>query len=102
MNQSKYFYTDYAVHSLRFYARYPNIEIFKTDVDKINWNTARDVIQSMDKKERDIILSLFEIKDIHIADAVTEVCEKYRIPVKEVRRLKEKCTLDFAKKRGLI
>lgn len=95
------FYSDYAQHCIKFYMKYPDMTVFKTDADKQNWKACRDVISKLNESEQFAMRSLYQNGDT-LADNIYQFCKNQNIPQDSVWDLVRKVEYKIAKRRGLI
>ena len=95
------FYSDYVRHALRFYSRNLTRVIFKSEVDRNNWNACASVIREYSVKERDILVSVYGGYDT-LSDNVYEASKKYGINQNIVWDMMKDVEREIAKRRGLI
>lgn len=96
---SKYYYSDYVEHCLRFYTRYKNPN-FYSDVDKQDWTACDNVIKTLSIHDRNAIYASYGSKDT-IADNVYEYCKRNNIEQSYIWFLIAKVELMIAKQRGI-
>lgn len=80
----RYFYSTYVAHAMRFYLKYPDVEEFRSEADKINHNLARTLINSLPESEREEVTGYY----------LDGVAEDWNM-IRQFER-------EWAKKRGLI
>ena len=97
---AKTFYTDYALHSFKYYTRNTN-PVFYSDVDKENWKAADKSLSIFLAEDRKIIFAVFKNNN-SIATAVKNTAYHYGISEKAVWNLVKKAERLFAQHRGLI
>lgn len=95
------FYSDYVRHALRFYSRNLTRVVFKSEVDRNNWNACESVIREHSVKERDILVMVYGGFDT-LSDNVYETAKKYGINQNIIWDLMKDVERDIAKRRGLI
>lgn len=95
------FYSEYARHCMRFYARNINKVIFSTEVDMNNWFACRRALEGYSDKDRDILIRIFAMYDT-LADNVYEVSKLYSIDQNIIWDLIKNFERNIAQQRGLI
>lgn len=97
------FYSEYVNHMLRLYVRHrrtPENEL-KKRADVINWETVKEVLDDLDKYDRNVIIKIYEKRDT-ISDNVLEVSKELNLHQDIIWTLLNKVTKQIAKERGLI
>lgn len=72
------FYTDYVRHAMRFYSRNLQASCFKTDVDKLNWFSCHDTINTYSERDKNILIDVYRGFDT-LSDNVYMVAENHNI-----------------------
>lgn len=71
------FYSKYAAHCMKFYARYSN-PAFKSEVDRKNWQACDKALKNFTAAERDALTDVYRENDT-FSDNVYSVSRKYGI-----------------------
>lgn len=95
------FYSDYVRHAMRFYARNLEISHFKSDVDKMNWTSCCEIIQTYSNKDRDILIKVYGGFDT-LADNVYLVAETNDIDQHYIWDMMKEFERKIAERRKLI
>ena len=98
---SKKFYSDYAGHCMRFYARYTEKPDFNTDADRENWYACEAALREFSPEERDYLIAIYRERDT-TADNIYQVAKKNDIDQKTLWHLSKRLESLIAKRRGLI
>ena len=96
----KTFYSDYAQHCMRFYARHPNPK-FHSDLEKLNWKVCGHVLKDFTDEEQDILLTIYEGGDT-IPDNIYNLSVERNIKQDVIWKLVKKLEHKIAKRRNLI
>lgn len=95
-------YADYVNHCMQQYVRKPTKPaIFKTEVDKKNWEACDSVMRVYMPVEKEILFSVYSMNDT-MSDIIYAVSKKLDVCQDQVRNLIRDCSYRIAKRRGLI
>lgn len=94
------YYTEYAAHCLRFYARHEN-PVFTHETDKADWDACDKALEQFDTRDRIEVLEVFRENDT-LADNIYNVAKKHDISVDVIWQLVTSAEREVAKYRGLI
>ncbi len=94
------YYTSYVNHMMRLYYKTDG-ENLRTDINKLNYDIAKKVIESFSTDEQAILTDIL-LPDRPIQKNVEIVSTEYDLPEDEVWDLLNKVTDKIAKERGLI
>lgn len=97
----KPYYSEYVRHALRFYTRNMDLSVFKSEVDKKNWQSCAAVIKTYSMRDRDIIVTVYGNRDT-LADNVYETAKKYSINQAIIWDMLKDVERKIAKCRGLM
>lgn len=67
------FYSEYVRHCLRFYARYEKPLVFRTDVDRLNWEACEDALSLASPRVQKLAVAIYKQESMNIAEAVNKV-----------------------------
>lgn len=95
------FYSEYARHCMRYYARNTNKPRFNTEVDEKNWYACHRAIERYSERDRDILIRVYALYDT-LADNVYEVATVNQIDQNLIWDLIKDLERRIAKKRGLL
>lgn len=98
------FYSEYAAHAMRFYARNQHLSgsmEFQTEAEMLNWNTCLKTLLQFGESEKEILLEIYRERDT-FPDNVYQASRKRGIPQNEVWTLNNNFLTAFAKNRGLL
>ena len=98
---SRYFYTEYVRHCMRYYSRNINKPRFNTEVDKNNWHACHRAIENCSDRDKDILIRVYGSFDT-LADNVYEVAKAYAIDQNIIWDMLKNFERSVAKKRGLL
>ena len=98
---AKTYYSEYVQHCMRFYARHPKPDYFRSDIDKENWQACDRAMKSFTEESKDTLLYVYREADT-IADNVYQIAKKKSIKQDSVWKLMGELERLVAKKRGLI
>lgn len=59
-----YYYSPFVSHCIKFFAKYPYADRFKTNADKLNWGAVKSSLDSYTKNEATILLKLYNGNDL--------------------------------------
>jgi len=93
-------YTDYVNYYMRYYWCHKN-PVFRTDVDKVNWETCDAIAKVYNRQERDILSAVYHSRDT-MGDTVYAVAKQFDVCQDMVFNLVDDAARRFAKQRGLI
>lgn len=96
----KAFYTDYARHCLRFYARAGQPK-FKSETDRLNWTACFVVLNRYEDWLKEILLAIYRERDT-VPDNVYQASIRYKIPQNKIWKEMEILERRIAKRRGLL
>lgn len=96
----KTFYSEYAQHCMRFYARHSN-PTFKSDADKRNWNACKSAMNGFTQSEQDIILQVYQDDDT-IPDNIYKIAIEKHIKQDKIWQLINKLEHRIVKRRNLL
>lgn len=96
----KTYYSDYAQHCMRFYARHPRPK-FHSDADKKNWFACENALKEFSDSEKDILLFIYREGDT-VPDNIYRVSVDRNIKQDKVWALINKLEQRIAKRRGLM
>ena len=97
----KKYYTDFAQHCLRFYARYSYLTDFSSSIDKDNWEACQKVLNEQTEANREILLYIYREPDT-IPDNVYQVSQKFRRPQMTIWKMMQIVERAVAEERGLV
>lgn len=96
------FYSDYVRHMMRFYARTATAHpSFKTEVDRVNWHTCKEVLSLYPQNDREILVKIYGGYD-NLANEVHEVSQVSSIRASIIWDMMKEFERKVAQKRGLI
>lgn len=94
------FYTDYVKHIMRFYSRNIDLKVFKSSVDRDNWNACHTTLILKYNQYKDLLLEVYSGYDI-LDEEVSKAAIKYSIEKKTIWDLLKRFEKDVAIQRGL-
>lgn len=94
------YYSEFAGHCIRFYARYPQPR-FKTEADKKNWFACDNALKSFTDPDRALLLDIFRDGD-SIPDNVFQLAKQNSMKQESLWKLVEELERKVAKRRGLL
>ena len=94
-------YTPYVQHCMRFYSRYLQIEAFRNDTDKLNWQACHRAIQGYSPIDKDILVSVYGERDT-LADNVYNASRKYGVYQDYIWEMMREFERKVAVERGLL
>lgn len=94
------YYSEYVTHCLRFYARHEN-PVFRTDVDKHNWEACDRAIKSFSPFEQQMLLFIFRERDT-LEDNIYQLARARCVSQKYIWELAGKLERQVANERGLL
>lgn len=94
---TKFAYSDYVRHCLRFYVRHPH-PTFVSDVDKLNWTAARDVVSELPEDQKTIVTELYMANE----PMVTMLSKKHKKSPNYIWKLINEVERKVAKRRDLL
>ena len=97
---NKSFYTEFARHCLRFYARYPE-PTFKRKSDEANWKAAETVYDSLSDFDKQIVTGVYGEKDT-IEDNVYNLSKKINVNQSSIWNRMIQIEEKVGRERGLI
>lgn len=92
-------YSDYIRHAIRFYARY-HAPKFRTEVDRVNWWSCHNVIQTYSDRDRAILIYVYGEFDT-LGDNVYAIATKYHIHQNIIWDMMKEFERQVAIERGL-
>lgn len=92
------YYTDYARHCLRFYARYPDKTEFNTEVERLDYESAEKALTQTPYRFE--LLQIYTGRDT-FSDEVFNASVRYDFDLNELWKLTEQVEYAVAKARGL-
>ena len=95
------FYSDYVRHAMRFYSRNIQITYFRSEVDKINWNSCNKAIQTYSERDRNILIDVYKGYDT-LADNVYNASINWSIDQNVIWDMMKEFERKIAKRRKLI
>lgn len=98
---SKYFYSAYVEHCMRFYARFSKPNHFRSEADKKNWYACDYALKDFSEKDRERLIIIYSEGDT-VADNVYNLAKKEKIDQNILWKLINDLERKIAKKRGLI
>jgi len=94
------FYSDYVKHMIRFYSRSMDLKVFKSSVDRDNWNACHTTLILKYNKHKDLLLDVYSGYDT-LDEEVSKASIKYSIDKKNIWDLMKRFEKDLAIQRGL-
>lgn len=94
------FYSEFASHCIRFYARYPQPR-FRTDVDKKNWFACDNALKSFSDADRALLIDIYRDGDT-LPDNVYQMAKRKGVKQESLWKLIEELERKVAKRRGLL
>ncbi len=81
----KSYYSDYAAHCLRYFARFPK-PIFKRDIDEKTWLASANALKNYTKEEENLILLVYRERGM-LANSVSKIAKEKNIEQGELWHL---------------
>ena len=94
-------YTPYVRHAARFYSRYLHVKVFKSDVDRLNWEACHRAIQEYSPADKDILVCVYGERDT-LGDNVYNVSRRYGVYQDVVWEMMREFERKVAVERGLV
>ena len=94
-------YSEYVRSCIRFYARCPAPNTFRSEVDRKNWQACEAALAALPEIERNILLSIYGNGDT-VPDNVFCAAKAMGMKQSKIWKLVDKLEREIAGRRGLI
>lgn len=98
---AKVFYSNFVRHCMRFYARHPKPNYFRTEADKKNWKSCDNALKSFTDEDREILLTIYREGDT-LSDNIYQFARQEGISQDPLWKLVNDLERKVAKRRGLL
>lgn len=94
-------YEEYVNSILRFYTRYPDMTVFRSQSDYLNWNAAHQVVSSFEDEAKQVIIFVFS-EHGNVRQRAQMYCKQTGIGKDIIFKTLSTATKKIAQTRGLI
>lgn len=98
---SKTYYSEYVTHCLKFYAKHPQPEQFRSITDERNWKACEEAVKTLSHTDKDMLLRIYSEGDT-VPDTIYKIAKEQGIDQNKIWKLVHNIEHKIAKKRGLL